>query len=441
MNAQSTTDDERRALYRKIGWRLIPLLIIVYISAFIDRSNIAVAKLRFMGDIGLTEAAYGLGGGLFYLGYCLFEVPSNLLLAKIGAKRTIMRIMILWSLCSAAFALITQPWHFFGLRFLLGAAEAGLFPGVLFFLSQWAPASRRAGFTALFMSAMALSGVLTGPISGAIMASTDGVGGLHAWQWLFLLEGLPGVALAIIVYFCLTDAPSQAKWLSDSEKAAVKADLDAEAAAKTKTASATWTAVFRDKRFYALAFMAMALIGTINGITLWVPTVIKQSGVRGILQVSLLSSVPYICAVVVQQIIARRSDRRQERTLHAAIPALVAAAGWFLLPQLKDSVPLALGCLCLIAGATFGATGPFWTMPASLLSGVASATGIALVTTAGGIAAFVSPIIVGWAADRTGSLDAGLYFYGGLAGAAAVLLIALTHTKGLSELSKTTAAL
>lgn len=422
-----STADPQRALYRKIGWRIIPLLIIVYISAFIDRSNIAVAKLAFMDDLGLSEAAYGLGGGLFYLGYILFEVPSNLALTRIGAKRTIMRIMILWSLCSASFALVTQPWHFYTLRFLLGAAEAGLFPGVLFFLSQWAPASRRAGFTALFMSAMALSGVLTGPISGLIMANTDGIMGLHDWQWLFLIEGLPGVGLAIVVYFCLTDRPAEASWLTAQEKAVVQADLDAEAATRRKNASASWTGVFRDKRFYALALMAMALLGTINGITLWVPTVIRKSGVEGILHVSLLSSVPYICAVVVQQLVARRSDRRQERTFHAAIPALIAAAGWILLPQVKDDPVTALACLCLIAGATFGVTGPFWTMPASLLSGVASATGIALVTTAGGVAAFVSPILVGWATDRTGSLDAGLYFYAALIGFAAIALVVLTR--------------
>lgn len=420
--------DPQRALYRKIGWRLIPLLIIVYISAFIDRSNIAVAKLQFMGDLGLSEAAYGLGGGLFYLGYILFEVPSNLALTRIGAKRTIMRIMILWSLCSAAFALVTQPWHFYALRFLLGAAEAGLFPGVLFFLSQWAPASRRAGFTALFMSAMALSGVITGPISGLIMANTDGLMGLHDWQWLFIVEGLPGVGLAIIVFYFLTDRPSEAKWLTESEKKVVQADLDADAGLRKKAAAATWTGVFRDRRFYALALMAMALLGTINGITLWVPTVIRRSGVEGILQVSLLSSVPYIVAVVVQQLVARHSDRKQERTFHAAIPALIATAAWLVLPQVKDNPVTALACLCVIAGATFGVTGPFWTMPASLLSGVASATGIALVTTCGGIAAFISPILVGWATDRTGSLDAGLYFYAGLIGVAATTLIALTRT-------------
>ena len=233
MTSNDDRDAMRRDLYLKVGWRLIPLLIIVYAAAFIDRSNIAFAKLTFMKDVGVDEAAYGLGGGLFYLGYCLFEVPSNLLLARIGAKRTLMRIMILWSLFSAGFAFIAQPWHFFGLRFMLGAAEAGLFPGVLFYLSQWAPAKRRARFTALFMSAMALSGVVTGPISGAIMAKTDGLAGLHAWQWLFLLEGLPGVILAVVLYFCLTDAPSQAIWLNADEKAQIEADLAADVSACT----------------------------------------------------------------------------------------------------------------------------------------------------------------------------------------------------------------
>jgi MFS family permease len=433
VTASDLSADPRKALYAKIGWRLIPLLIVVYISAFIDRSNIAVAKLEFMGDLGLTEAAYGLAGGLFYLGYCLFEVPSNLVLARVGAKRTIMRIMILWSLCSAAFALITQPWHFFSLRFLLGAAEAGLFPGVLFYLSQWAPAARRARFTALFMSAMALSGVITGPISGAIMANSDGVGGLHAWQWLFLVEGLPGVALAIIVHLLLTDTPAQAAWLTETEKAIVHADLAAEAAARKPVAGLRWTSVFKDRRFYALAMMAMALLGTINGISLWVPTVIRKSGVAGILQVSLLSSVPYIVAVIVQQLVARSSDKRQERTFHAAVPALIAAAGWLILPQVKDSPALSLLVLCLIAAGTFGATGPFWSLPATLLAGSASATGIAMVTTSGGVAAFLSPIIVGWATDRTGDLAAGQYFYAALIAIAAVGLVLLTRKRRLAE--------
>ncbi len=420
------TEDSRRKLYAKIGWRLIPLLIVVYISAFIDRSNIAVAKLTFMDEIGLTEAMYGLGGGLFYLGYILFEVPSNVFLAKFGAKRTIMRIMILWSIFSAAFALVTQPWHFFSLRFLLGAAEAGLFPGVLFYLSQWAPAARRARFTAYFMSAMALAGVLTGPISAAIMGKTQGLMGLHNWQWLFLIEGLPGILLAILVYVYLTDAPGQAKWLTDEEKAMVQADLANEAAVSHGSTPTNWTALFANKRFYALSLMAMALLGTINGITLWVPTIIKKSGVSVDWQVSLLSSVPYIAAVVVQQLVARSSDKRQERTFHAAIPALVAMVGWCLLPMVKNDAPLALACLSLIAGATFGATGPFWSMPASLLRGTASAAGIAMVTTIGGVAAFVSPIIVGHLADSTGSINAGLYFYAGLVGIAAVMLILLT---------------
>lgn len=418
-------EDGRRPLYARVAWRLIPLLVVVYISAFIDRSNIAIAKLRFMGDIGLTEAAYGLGGGLFYIGYCLFELPSNLIMARIGAKLTLMRILVAWSLCSAAFALISQPWHFYGLRFLLGAAEAGLFPGVLFFLSQWVPTWRRARFTALFMSAMALSGVLTGPISGSIMASTEGLAGLHAWQWLFLLEGLPGVALAILVYRWLPDRPAVAPWLSAQEKAAIEEDLAADRKAQAARAAARLGDVFKDRRFYGIVGMSMALLGSINGITLWVPSVIRQSGVVGVLQVSLLSSVPYLVAVAAQQYVARRSDKRGERVLHAAVPGFIAAAGWLILPQTMGSPALALACLSLIAGASFAVTGPFWSMPASLSSGRTSAAVIAIVTTAGGTAAFFSPIIVGNLADRTSSLSTGLYFYGALIGVASTGLLLL----------------
>lgn len=411
--------------YRKVAWKLIPFLIICYISAFVDRSNIAVAKLQFTADLGMSEAAYGLGGGLFYLGYCLFEVPSNLWLQKVGARRTLMRIMILWSLCSASFAFVTEAWQFYALRFLLGAAEAGFFPGVLLYLTFWAPAARRARFTALFMSAMALAGVITGPISGAIMAGLDGVGGFQGWQWLFLVEGLPGVLLAVITYFYLADRPSEALWLSDDEKAMIHADLEADAAAKPAPAhGGSFWPVFADPRFYVLALMAAALISTIGGLALWLPTVIKRSGVTDIWMVGLLSATPYVAAVVVQQLVARSSDRSGERRFHAGIPALIGAAGWLLLPQVSESPVLSLVVLAITAAGTFGATGPFWTLPAAILSGRATAGGIAAVTTVGGISGFISPIIVGWAADKTGSLAAGQYYYGlfMLAGASLLLV-------------------
>lgn len=411
------------ATYRLIGWRLIPLLMLGYVSAYVDRSNIGFAKLQFLADLQLTETMYGIGAGLFYLGYCLFEVPSNLMLAKIGARATFLRIMVLWSLCSAALAFITDATHFYVLRFFLGAAEAGFFPGVLFYLSQWAPASRRARFTALFMSAMALSGIIGGPLAGLIMHSMDGTAGLKGWQWLFLIEGSPGILLGALSYYLLADRPRDAAWLSDEQKRWVAEDLAREASARGVHRQQNFIDALKDRRLYILAMMSVALISGIGGISLWLPSIVRSSGVTNILHIGLLSALPYVVAVVVQQLVARSSDRHQERRWHAAIPAGIAALGWFLLPLVQDMTWLALGVLTLMTAGSFGATGPFWSLPASYLSGTAAAGGIAIVTTFGGISGFVSPIIVGWANTTTGSLAAGQIYYGILMTLGATVLI------------------
>jgi D-galactonate transporter len=423
LGQHGASPEEVEATYRRIVWRLIPFLIICYISAFVDRSNIGIAKLQFTADIGLTEAMYGLGGGLFYLGYSMLEVPSNLVMAKIGARATIARVMFLWSLCSAATAFITQPEHFYILRFLLGAAEAGFFPGVLFYLSQWVPARRRARFTALFMSAMALAGVVSSPISGLIMHSMGGLAGLKGWQWLFLIEGLPGCLLAVIALYYLTDRPDQARWLTPAQKAIVLADLEADGAAKKDTSHTSMMGALKDKRFYVLALMAMAMIAGLGGLALWVPTVIQRTGVSNVWHVGLLAAVPYILGVVSQQVVAWSSDRRNERRWHAAGPALVGAVAWCLLPVVKDSTWASMVVVTLVSMGMFGATGPFWSTPANYLRGTAAAGGIALITTAGAIAGFFSPILVGWLADTTGQLAAGQYYFGGLLAVGALALV------------------
>lgn len=426
MNApvKRPTPAELDATYRLVGWRLIPILMLGYISAYIDRSNIGFAKLQFLTDLRLTETMYGVGAGLFYLGYCLFEVPSNLALAKIGARKTFLRIMVLWSLCSASLAFISTANHFYVLRFFLGAAEAGFFPGVLFFLSQWAPASRRARFTALFMSAMALSGIIGGPLAGLIMHSFDGLAGLRGWQWLFIVEGLPGCVLGIAAYVVLADKPSDARWLSADQKAWIENDLAKEATSRGGGVKHhKLSAALRDRRLYALSMMSIALISGIGGISLWLPTIVRSSGVTNVLHIGLLSAVPYIVAVIVQQWVARRSDRMLERRWHAAVPALVAALGWFVLPLVQDHAWLALFMLTLITAGSFGTTGPFWSLPATYFSGTAAAGGIAIVTTCGGIAGFFSPIVVGWATTATGSLALGLVYYGTLMALGALALL------------------
>jgi MFS family permease len=421
------------AAYRRIAWRLIPFLMLCYFCAHIDRSNIGIAKLQFTADVGLSEAAYGLGAGIFYLGYILFEVPSNLLLAKVGARITISRILVTWSLTSAAFAFITEPWHFYGLRFLLGVFEAGFFPGVLYYLSQWAPKERRARFTALFMSAMVISGVVVGPLSGSLIQQMNGVNGLAGWQWMFLLEGLPGVMLGVAAYLYLTDGPAQARWLRDDQKQIILGDLAREAAVHTPSGDVhgSLLSLLKDARFYCLAVMAAAQMSAIAGVALWAPTILRGVGIESIATIGLLAGVPYVFAIVTQQLVARSSDRMGERRWHTAIPSLIAAGGWLCLPFAKDSPVLAMVLLILATAGAFAATGPFWALPWSYLSKSAGAGGIAALSSVGGLGPFLSPIIVGWATSRTNALDTGEYFYAGLLVVGVLLM--LLGTRGLPK--------
>lgn len=413
--------------YRVVSRRLIPFLIVCYIFAYIDRSNIGIAKLGFMSELGFSEAIYGLAGGLFYLGYSLFEVPSNLMMKKIGARLTIARIMFLWSLFSAATAFMLVPWHFYTLRFLLGVAEAGFFPGVLLYLSYWAPAARRASMTAQFMSAMALAGIIANPIGGLIMSNLEGVGGLAGWQWLFIVEGLPGCALAVMAFFYLTDRPAHAKWLTARQKTLLEEDLAREVAADSGQKHARFVDAVRDPRFYSLAVMAMAMISGLAGLSLWVPTIIRRAGIEDVLTIGLISALPYVFGVIAQQLIARSSDRLQERRWHAAGAGLFGAAAWLCLPLVQGNVVLSVVAACCIGIGMFGATGPFWSLPATYLKGTAAAGGIAIITTCGAVAGFFSPIIVGRLTDQSGTLSMGQVYFGCLLALGSILLVLLSR--------------
>jgi len=426
------------ATFRKVAWRIVPILMLAYVLAFIDRGNVGFAKLQFMGDLHFSEATFGLGGGLFYLGYSVFEIPSNLWLARIGARTTLLRIMVCWGLCSAALAFMTAPSHYYILRFLLGAAEAGLFPGVLFYLTTWIPPSRRGQFTALFMSAIAISGVVSGPLSGAILGATDGLLGLKGWQWLFLIEGLPSALTGVLAYRVLADSPEKAKWLSPRQLEIITAELRSEANNGRGQRPHNFGAALRDRRLYALAGMSIGLIAGGAGIPLWLPTILRGSGIRDSLTIGLLSAIPYIVAMVVQQLVARSSDRSRERRWHAAVPTLICALGWILLPQVTSHSWLAIALLTVMTSGYLGATGPFWTMPSLYLSGRAAAGGIALITTCGGMGAFFAPTIVGWMATVTGSLTYGLYSYGGLMALGAVIMLAGTSPIGPSAAAAST---
>lgn len=410
--------------------RLLPLLMICYILAYIDRQNIGFAKLQFMQELGFSAAVYGLGGGLFYLGYSLFEVPSNLMLKRIGARATLLRIMIMWGLVATLFAFMRSPLHFNALRFLLGVAEAGFFPGVLLYISYWVPRSRRASFTAAFMAAMPVSSVISAPLSGGIMESMNGFMGMSGWQWLFIIQGVPSILMAFVVYRLLPNLPGDASWLSDEEKKAVQRELDDDARTASATAHPNFIAALTNWRLYGLAAMSFSLISCIAGLQLWLPTLIRDAGVSDLFHLGMLAAIPPLIAIFAQQLNARRSDRKQERRWHAALPMVVASAGFALIPLVQGQLIPSLAFLVIISVSLYAATGPYWTLPSTQLQGDAAAGGIAIVTTVGGIGAFASSWLVGILVDLTGNQNAGLIYYAVLAlTGAAVMLLATRPAK------------
>jgi MFS family permease len=404
------------ATYRTVFWRLMPVLMFCYILNYLDRSNIGLAKLAFMKDLGMPETAYGLAGGAFYLGYISLGVPVNIALGRIGARKSLLLIMLFWGLFSALLAFITTPLHFYILRFLIGVSETGFLPAVLLYLSRWIPQSQRARFNGIFLAAIAIAGLIGGPLGGTILSRADGAFGLKGWQLLFLIEGLPACAMGIVVFFYLRERPSDASWLNAAQKRQIENDL-ALAPAGGRAVHATLRQAFHDRRFWALVAIAMAgSIGT-SGIGLWLPTIIHETGIADVMMVGLLSAIPYAAAIVIQFLNARHSDQTGERRWHAAGPLMIAAAGWFLMPFLAHDPWTSIAVMTLVAAATFAFTGPFWSMPTAMLSGPAAAGGLGFITTMLGLGSFVSPVLVGWLSDRTHSFAAGEYFY------AAVLLL------------------
>lgn len=418
--SQQPTEADRA--YRKVLWRLMPFLICCYIAAYIDRSNIGLARLGFMHDLGFNEAVYGTAGGLFYLAYSLSGVPSNLMIAKWGARRSLLLIMMAWGIFSAAMAFMQTPLHFYAARILIGAAEAGFLPGVLLFLRRWAPESRRARFNALFLAAIPISGVIGGPLGGWIMTGFDGAQGMAGWRWLFLVEGIPSCILGLAAFLYLSERPREARWLSPQAREAIEADIERQTPARALTKTGLGAAL-SDPRFFALIPMSVSAIAGSAAIGLWLPTIIKQAGVKEVGTVGLLSAIPYAVAMIAQYLTARRSDRHGERRWHSAVPIAIAGAAWLLLPRVQHDATAALVLMSVIAAGTFAITGPFWTMPARTLPPTAAAAGIAAVSICGGLGAFVSPLIVGRLADKAHAIGAGAIYYGVLLLVSAAILV------------------
>jgi D-galactonate transporter len=408
-------------LYRKVAWRVIPFLFVCYVVSFLDRINIGFAQLQMKHDLGFSDAMYGLGAAIFYVGYVVCEVPSNMLLARFGARRTFMRIMLLWGIASTCMMFVHTPTHFYALRFLLGVFEAGFFPGIVLYLTYWFPSRRRAAVFSIFFAGVAVAGVLGGLVSGWILRDMGGVMGLEGWRWMFAIEGLPAVLLGLMAAFWLVDGPAQARWLSDAEKAHVLAQRDADGAqahsAHSAHSSRSLGAALRNPRVYLFAFIYFSLTCASLTLNFWMPLMIRDFGVHDVVAISLYTVIPNAVGAVGLMLIARRSDRRGERRWHFAACTIGGGIALSMLTLHLASFAAMLGILSVAAVLIFAALPIFWAVPSAYLQGKAAAAGIALISSIGITSGIVSPWAIGLIKTHTGSMDNALY------GLAALLVV------------------
>ncbi|SDC42946.1 D-galactonate transporter [Cupriavidus sp. YR651] len=407
---------EEDALYRKVWLRIIPFLFICYVVSFLDRINIGFAQLQMKQDLGFSDAMYGLGAAVFYVGYVLCEVPSNMLLARFGARRTFTRIMLLWGAASVGMMMVSQPSHFYALRFLLGVFEAGFFPGIVLYLTYWFPARRRASVMAIFFAGVAVAGVLGGLVSGWIMRDMAGVMGLHGWQWMFAIEGAPAVLLGLVAATCLVDGPRQARWLSKDEQDFLVAQHAAEAKGGGAHAHsvAALAQALRNPRVYLFAFIYFALTCGSLTLSFWMPLMIRDFGIRDVMAISLYSVIPNAIGAVGLIWIARRSDRRGERHGHFLFCTAGGALALAALTLHVPSLGISLAILSVAAVLIFAALPIFWALPPSHLPAQTAATGIAFISSIGITSGIVSPWVIGQIKTHTGSMDNALYLLAGL---------------------------
>jgi sugar phosphate permease len=411
-------------IYRKVTLRLVPFLFICYFAAYLDRVNVGFAKLQMLHDLSFSETVYGFGAGIFFLGYVLFEVPSNVVMHRVGARVWIARIMITWGLISGAMAFVHSPFTFYLLRFLLGVAEAGFIPGILLYLTYWYPAYRRGRITALFLAAIPAASIFGGPLSGGIMKLVGGgFWGLHGWQWLFFCETIPSLVLGVATLLYLDDRVARVRWLTEDEKRVVAENVARED--QEKSGHAHLSEAFTNGRVWLLGLIYFGLASGIYIISFWLPTIIKQSGVSDPLTIGLLTAIPYIAAIMAMVAVSTSGDRFRERRWHTIAPALVTAFGLCVAAWFAHDTTLAMVGVVLAAAGASSAQASFWCLPAAFLGGAAAAAGIALVNSLGNIAGFVSTFLVGWITDLTHSTSASLYLFAALMAAGNLLILTI----------------
>jgi MFS transporter, ACS family, tartrate transporter len=418
--------DLRRAAVALVSRRLIPFLFFLYILNFLDRVNVGFAALEMNRDLGFGPAVYGLGAGIFFIGYCLFEVPSNLVLYRTGARLWIARIMVTWGLAASAMMLVHTPWSFYLLRFLLGVAEAGFFPGIIFYLTYWYPARERARAYAWFLAAIPVCGVIGGPLSGALLG-LDGWLGLRGWQWLFLLEGIPSVLVGVAVLWLLPDRPRDARWLPAAERAWLEERLELERGDLASSHGASLRRALADPLVWWLGLSYFLLVVALYGFALWLPQLVKASGDFSNFEVGVITAIPYAVAAVGMILVGRSSDRTGERYLHLALPALAGALGFVAVTR-TGTTGLLIAALSLAAFGVLGWLGPFWALPTAFLREQAAAGGIALINSMGAVGGFVGPYLIGGIKERTGEFTPGLLCLAGSLVAAVVIVLGLRVT-------------
>jgi MFS family permease len=401
---------DQEATYRRVTWRLIPLLLLCYFAAYVDRINIGFAQTSMSADLRFSASTFGTGAGIFFIGYLFFEIPSNMLMQRIGARRTLSRILIFWGAVSTAMMFTSSPVSFYVLRFLLGVAEAGFFPGAVLYLTYWYPVERRAKIIALFMTPVAFSGLLGGPLSGWILQNMGGVHGWAAWQWMFLVEGVPSIVLGLIVIATLSERPRDAAWLSPGEKDLLERNVAAEQAGGLTPSASDLLPMLRAGRTYILSYVYFALVAGVITISFWVPTLIKALFPGGsAMEIGLLTAIPYACGGIGMVVIGARSDRTGERRWHTVAALIIGALGITALAAVSGSLLIGMMAMSLASIGIFAGFPVFWAASTQYLPPRTVATGLAFVSSVGQLGGLLSPILIGRLKDSTGSFSAGLF--------------------------------
>lgn len=448
-SAAPVSREFEEATYAKVAKRLIPFLFICYVVAFLDRVNVSFAKLQMAGDLKFSDTVYSFGAGVFFIGYFIFEVPSNVILERVGAKMWIARIMITWGIISSAFMFVNHvAWGgfaqslgytdaeltFYVLRFLLGAAEAGFFPGIILYLTYWWPASRRAKITAMFMTAIAISNVVGSPVSGAIMQYMDGWNGWRGWQWLFLIEGIPSVLIGILVIVLLDNGPRHASWLTQPEKDLLERRL--QEGERDKAAHGqrhSFADAFKDGRVWAFALVYFCGVVGFYAVNFWLPTIIQELGVdkKDFLKVGLISMIPWGVAAVSMVVVGSHSDKTGERRWHAAGSLLVGALGMIAVAVIpKGHAVLSVLALTMVTAGILSWVATFWSLPTAFLSGTAAAAGIAWINSVGNLGGHFGPELIGHIRKATGANEFAFYTLALMAIIGAAIILSMPKPKG-----------